>query len=233
MRKRYVASVACFSAAAIETVIGIYFGLSPVIQEYLSDGDSWVAVGNTWCFLGMALTTFFCWPLPLLHGWKPYVVGGLPISLVLLFVQATAVISERLWDVTGWRNALLVTRGVMSACFACVGLNFYSTLTNLFGGSITLALLRLSTDDGDQRRRGGGLGIWLGIYTWCWISSISLGFGIGGAIAKYRPPTWGFYLSILILVTLILNVVLPDTRSTLRRKVVSKMRARAAASTEP
>lgn len=204
------------------------------MQEYIPDEKSWVALGNMWCFLGMALTTFFCWPLPMLHGRKPYVVGGLAFSLVLLFAQATAVSSERLENITGWRIALLVTRGVMGACLACVAVNSYSTLTDLFGASVSPARRSLSADDNDQRRRGGGLGIWLGIYTWCWISSTSLGFGIGGAIAEYRPPTWGFYLSILILlVTLILNVALPDTRGSLHRKVVSEMRARASASTEP
>ena len=234
MKKRYVASIACFSTTAIGTVIGIYFGLSPVMQEYLSDEGSWVALGNMWCFLGMALTSFFCWPLPLLHGRKPYVIGGLAISLVLLFAQATAVSSERLANITEWRIAFLVTRGVMGAYLACVGLNFYFTLTDLFGASVSPTHGSLSAHDDDQRHRGGGLGIWLGIYTWCWIASIPLGFGIGEAIAEYHSPTWGFYLSILILlITLILNVCLPDTRDTLHRKVVSEMRARAAASTEP
>lgn len=63
------------------------------LQDYLSDGSSWVALGNMWCFLGMALTTFFCWFLPLLNRRKLYAVGGLAIFLVLLLAQETAVSS--------------------------------------------------------------------------------------------------------------------------------------------
>lgn len=82
-----------------------------------------------------------------------------------------------------------------------------SILTNLFGAWVTPTHWSLSTDYWDQRHGGGGLGVWLGIFTGCWISSVPLGFGIGGAIAEYRPPTWSLYLRILILlVTLILGL---------------------------
>lgn len=233
-RKRYTAVVSCLSTAAIGVVIGMHFGFTSKTQDYLSDGDGWVPLGNVWCFLGMALSTIFCWPLPLLHGRKPYILGGLAMALVLLFPQAIAVSAESLRDVEGWRAALLVTRGTMGVSLALASTNFYSTLMDLFGASIQSPHWADSVEDGGLRRREDGMGIWLGIYTWSWLASIPLGFGIGEVVADHRPPIWGFYLSVpLLFITLVLNVLTPDATSTPYRRVVARTRIRGAASSEP
>lgn len=229
-----MAVVACISTAAIGAVTGMCFGFTSKSQDHLSGEDGWVPLGNVWCFLGMALSTFFCWPLPLLHGRKPYILGGLAMSLVLVVPQATAVSAGRLEDVEGWRTALLVARAVMGACLALASMNFYSTLMDLFGASIASSHRSESTEDGGLRRRRDGMGIWLGIYTWSWIASVPLGFGIGEVVADHRPPTWGFYPSILLIfVVLVFNVLPPDARGVPYRRAVAGTRTHAAASVEP
>ncbi|KAF7545403.1 hypothetical protein G7Z17_g9197 [Cylindrodendrum hubeiense] len=80
-------------------------------------------------------------------------------------------------------------------------------------------------DQFDARRHGGGMGVWLGIWTWCWIGSLALGFLIGASIIDQHPPAWGFYLSIvLIAVVLLLNVVCPEARRSSFRRSVAEVR---------
>lgn len=98
-RKRFVASVACISTALIGILIGIYAGLVPSIQYFIVDETHVTVLGNTGLFFAMAVPTFFFWPLPLLHGRKPYILSSLVISMPLLFPQALAVNSQRLTNV--------------------------------------------------------------------------------------------------------------------------------------
>ncbi|KAJ4280452.1 hypothetical protein NW764_004803 [Fusarium oxysporum] len=80
-------------------------------------------------------------------------------------------------------------------------------------------------DHFDARRHGGGMGIWLGIWTWCWIGSLGLGFLIGAAIIDKHSPAWGFYTSIvMIAVVLILNVICPEVRRSAFRRSIAEVR---------
>ncbi|KAH0442709.1 hypothetical protein CcaCcLH18_01307 [Colletotrichum camelliae] len=101
IRKRAVATVACISTALIGVLLGIYAGLVPSLQYYIWDSGHTILNGNVGCFLGMALPTFFCWPLPLVHGRKPYITSGLVLSMPLLFPQAVAVYAQRFENLTG------------------------------------------------------------------------------------------------------------------------------------
>ncbi|ODA80605.1 hypothetical protein RJ55_03564 [Drechmeria coniospora] len=197
IRKRFVAAVACISTALIGVILGIYAGLVPSIQYYIIDQSHATVHGNTGCFLGLALPTFFLWPLPLLHGRKPYIMSSLVLAMPLLFPQALAVNSQRLTDTVSWRIMLLASRAAM-------------------GFSLGFA------NQDDARRHGGGMGVWLGIWTWCWIGSLGVGFLVGACLIDQYPPAWGFYVSIIILaVVLFLNIVSPESRrSAFRRSVV-------------
>ncbi|MBE3043160.1 hypothetical protein IMZ48_11430 [Candidatus Bathyarchaeota archaeon] len=191
-------------------------------------------LGNVWCFLGMALSTFFFWPLPLLHGRKPYILGWLTMALVLLVPQAIAVGAGRRRDVGEWRMAALVSRGVMGVCLAFASINFYSILMDLFGASIASSHREQSAEDGELRRREDEIGIWLGVYTWSWLASVSLGFGIGEVIADHRPPIWGFYLiTLLLFITLVLNILMPNVRGVPYKRAVGGTRTLATTPAEP
>ncbi|CAM1500756.1 Fc.00g099180.m01.CDS01 [Cosmosporella sp. VM-42] len=226
VRKRFVAAVACLSTALVGMLLGIYAGLVPSIQYYIVDQSHVTIHGNTGCFLGLAMPTFFLWPLPLLHGRKPYIMSSLALAMPLLFPQALAVNSQRLINTGSWRAMLIASRTLMGAALGFASMNFHSTLTDLFGASLMSHNPHQEVVDRfDARRHGGGMGVWLGMWTWCWVGSLGIGFLIGAAIIDRYPPAWGFYISIiLIAVVLLLNVVCPEVRRSAFRRSVTEVR---------
>ncbi|KAF5974352.1 polyamine transport protein [Fusarium bulbicola] len=226
VRKRFVASTACLSTALIGVLLGIYTGLVPSIQYYIVDQSHITVHGNTGCFLALAIPSFFLWPLPLLHGRKPYIMSSLIIAMPLLFPQAIAVSSPRLTNTASWRAILLTSRTLMGGSLGFATMNFHSVLTDLFGASLMCQHPHEEVvDHFDARRHGGGMGIWLGIWTWCWIGSLGLGFLIGAAIIDKHSPAWGFYVSIMMIaVVLILNVMCPEVRRSAFRRSIAEVR---------
>jgi hypothetical protein len=103
VRKRFVATVACLSTAAIGALIGIYAGMVPSIQYWIADLEHYAILGNAFFYLGLAISTFFFWPLPLLHGRKPYILSSLVLAMPLLFPQAISVSEMRSPYVSTWR----------------------------------------------------------------------------------------------------------------------------------
>ncbi|PNY21668.1 Uncharacterized protein TCAP_07228 [Tolypocladium capitatum] len=144
----------------------------------------------------------------------------------LLFPQALAVNSQRLTNTPSWTSMLLASRALMGTSLGFASMNFHSILTDLFGASLMSANPHQEVvDDFDARRHGGGMGVWLGIWTWCWIGSLGVGFLIGACIIDNYPPAWGFYVSIMIIaVVLFLNVVCPEVRRSAFRRSVAEVR---------
>ncbi|KAI1816327.1 hypothetical protein GGS20DRAFT_595304 [Poronia punctata] len=225
-RKRFVAAVACSSTALIGVLIGIYAGLVPSIQYYIADFHHYAILGNVGLYLGMALSNILFWPLPLLHGRKPYIVGGLCTAMPLLFPQAIAVSAPRSPNSHAWRVALLLSRALMGFVLGFASMNFHSMLTDLFGASLMSDNPHQEVvDEYDVRRHGGGFGVWLGTWTWCFIGSISAGFVVGSAVIERLQPSWGFYISIaILLVVLLLNVLCPEVRRSAWRRSVAEVR---------
>lgn len=225
-RKRFVASVACISTALIGIIIGIYAGEVPSIQYYIADFSHYAILGNVLFFITLAITTFLFWPLPLLHGRKPYVLSALTIAMPLLFPQAISVSMQRSPYVATWRIALILPRTLMGAALGFANMNFMATLTDLFGASLQSSNPHQETvDEYDVRRHGGGLGVWLGIWTWCYIGSIGIGFLIGAVVINTLSPDWGFYVSIVIIAAvLLLNVVTPEVRRSTYRRSLTEVR---------
>ncbi|KAI1104496.1 hypothetical protein F4804DRAFT_341796 [Jackrogersella minutella] len=226
IRKRFVASVACISTALVGVLVGIYAGLVPSIQYYIADFNHYSILGNVGMFLGMAVSTFLGWPLPLLHGRKPYIVCSLCIAMPLLFPQAIAVSVPRSPYTSVWRWALLLPRAIMGCALGFANMNFHSILTDLFGASLMSSNPHQEVvDHYDVRRHGGGLGVWLGIWTWCFIGSLGIGFVIGAVVIDSLQPSWGLYISImLIAVVLLLNVLCPEVRRSAWRRSVAEVR---------
>ncbi|KAJ8122516.1 hypothetical protein ONZ43_g1312 [Nemania bipapillata] len=225
-RKRFVAAVACTSTALIGVLIGIYAGLVPSIQYYIADFYHYTILGNVGLYLGMALPNLFCWPLPLLHGRKPYIVGGLCVAMPLLFPQALAIGARRSPNTCVWRVALLLPRALMGFVLGFANMNFHSVLTDLFGASLMSKNPHQEVvDEYDVRRHGGGLGVWLGIWTWCFIGSLGVGFVVGAVVIEYLQPSWGLYISVVIIaVVLLLNVLCPEVRRSAWRRSVAEVR---------
>ncbi|VCU40171.1 Bgt-4866 [Blumeria graminis f. sp. tritici] len=225
MRKRLVALVACLSTALIGILVGIYAGETPAIQYYIVDFHHYTVLGNVFFFLGLAIPTFFAWPLPLLHGRKPYILGAMSIALPLLFPQALAVGNMRSPYVSTWRVGLILSRTMMGFFLGFANMNFKAMLTDLFGASLQSTNPHQEfADKFDVRRHGGGMGIWLGLWTWSTLGSIGLGFFIGSTIIDTLPPSWGLYISIVIIAfVMLLNVVCPEVRRSAFRKSIAEV----------
>jgi hypothetical protein len=61
------------------------------------------------------------------------------------------------------------------------------------------------------------MGVWLGLWTWCFTGSLAGGFVIGAVIINSRNPAWGFYVSgVVVALVLGLNVICPEVRMSRR-----------------
>ena len=225
-RKRFTAAVACISTALMGMIIGIYAGEVPAIQYAIVDQHHQAVLGNVVFFCGLAIPTILLYPLPLLHGRKPYTLAALTILMPLQFPPAVIVSQQRSPDTALYRTGLLLSRALAGLAMGFANLNFFGTLLDLFGASL------MSTHpheeavvEWDPRRHGGGMGIWLGIWTWCFVGSIGLGFFLGAVIISRLSVAWGFWISIiLVAVVLVLNVVAPEVRRSAYRKSMAEVR---------
>ncbi|KAK8162616.1 hypothetical protein BKA80DRAFT_310124 [Phyllosticta citrichinensis] len=218
-KKRICAAITCINTALVGFLIGVYAGEVPRIQYVVADESHSVVWGNFGLYLGLAITTFLFWPLPLLHGRKSYTLGALAILLPLQFPQALAIDRLRGPDRI-YRICLLLPRAFDGLVLGFANINGFATLLDLFGASLQSAnphqeLVFVN----DVRRHGGGMGLWLGIWSWCFMGSIAVGFLVGALIISDLNPAWGFYIVIIIIASvLVLNVLSPETRRARFRK---------------
>ena len=227
VRKRFVATSTCVSTALLGILIGIYAGEVPAIQYSLADEHHYVILGNVVFYIGLAIPTALFWPLPLLHGRKPYTLAALGVMLPLLFPQALIVGTSRSPTVVAYRFGLLFSRSLAGLAMGFANINFQTTLLDLFGSSLQSANPHQETvDENDVRRHGGGMGVWLGIWTWCFIGSLGVGFLIGAGIISNLNVAWGFWISIVLTVfALVLNVITPEVRRSPYRRSVTEVRS--------
>ncbi|KAK6437167.1 hypothetical protein LTR95_006635 [Oleoguttula sp. CCFEE 5521] len=213
-RKRITATIACMNTVFIGLIAGIYAGEVPRIQYQIADTKHVVIYGNVLLFMGIGLTSLIFWPLPLLHGRKPYTLAAFALMLPLQFPQALAIQGYSDPHSLLARFGLLLPRILNGLAMGFANINLLPTLLDLFGASLQSERphQELVVED-DVRRQGGGIGLWLGVWTWCYIGSLSVGFCIGACIISSMDPAWGFYLVIILLAFfLFINVVAPETR---------------------
>ena len=224
-RKRFAAVIACITTACLGIIIGIYAGEVPAIQYVIVDFHHYTILGNVFLYLGLAIPTLFLWPLPLLHGRKPYTIIGLALALCLQIPQGIAVGAFRSPYVGTYRKLLLLSRAMSGLAFGFVYINQQATLLDLFGASLQSRHPHQEVvNEYDVRRHGGGMGFWLGLWTWCTVGSISVGFLIGAMIISSADVTWGFWTSLLLLMcVLLLNVIGPELRRSAFRRTVSEI----------
>jgi MFS family permease len=176
-------------------------------------------------YFGLALSTFVVWPLPLLHGRKPYLLAALALALPLQFPQAIVVSGKRSPNDARFRTGLLCARTATGLVLGFANVNYITVLLDLFGASLQSKNPHQEyVVPNDVRRHGGGMGIWLGIWSWCWIASLAVGFQVGAAIIEKLSPDWGFYVVVIILAfALVLNIMAPETRRAAYRKSVTEV----------
>ena len=225
-RKRWTASVACISTALLGLIIGVYAGEVPAIQYSLADEHHYTILGNVVFYVGLAIPTVLFWPLPLLHGRKPYTLSALGLLLALQFPQAVIVGSSRSPFDVSYRTGLLLARALAGFFMGFANINFLATLLDLFGSSLQSKNPHQElVDKNDVRRHGGGMGLWLSIWTWCFMGSIGVGFLIGAGIISSMNVDWGFWVTIVLtVVVLMLNVLTPETRRSPYRRSMAEVR---------
>ncbi|MCJ1476396.1 hypothetical protein MMC13_005062 [Lambiella insularis] len=224
-RKRFVATVTCINTALIGLIIGIYAGEVPAIQYAIVDESHYAIQGNVVFYIGMAIPTILFFPLPLLHGRKPYTLAALGILLPLQFPQAVAVGQTASPYLPSYRVGLLLSRAFAGILAGFLTINLKTTLLDLFGASLQSGNPHQETvNENDIRRHGGGMGLWLGIWVWCSIGSIGIGFLIGAAVISGLPVTWGFWITIILTAAvLILNVMTPEVRRSPYRRSMAEV----------
>lgn len=225
-KKRWVALVACINTALMGLIVGIYAGEVPAIQYNIVDEHHYTILGNVVLFVGLAITTAIFWPLPLLYGRKPFTLAALAILMPLQFPQAVAVSGYRTPYTPTYRVGLLLSRAVAGLVMGFANINFIATLLDLFGASLqSVNPHQELVNVNDVRRHGGGMGIWLGIWTWCFIGSIGVGFFIGAVIISGLDVDWGFWITIILTAfVLVLNVLVPEVRRSPYRRSVAEVR---------
>ncbi|KAL8764099.1 MAG: hypothetical protein Q9184_000241 [Pyrenodesmia sp. 2 TL-2023] len=225
-KKRWVALVACINTALMGLIIGIYAGEVPAIQYNIVDEHHYTILGNVVLFLGLAISTSVFWPLPLLYGRKPFTLAALALLVPLQFPQAVAVSGFRTPYTPTYRVALLLSRAVAGMVMGFANINFIATLLDLFGASLqSINPHEEVVNENDVRRHGGGMGIWLGVWTWCFIGSIGVGFFIGAVIISGLAVEWGFWITIILTAfVLVLNVLVPEVRRSPYRRSVADVR---------
>ncbi|SMY23664.1 unnamed protein product [Zymoseptoria tritici ST99CH_1A5] len=221
-RKRLTAAIACLNTIFIGLIAGIYAGEVPGIQYQLADEKHWVIFGNMLFFAGLGLTTLVFWPLPLLHGRKPYTLLAFGIMLPLQIPQAMALTTAR-GQSPLYMIGLLLPRALTGLALGFANINFLPTLFDLYGASLMSERPHQEFVDGDDvRRQGGGIGVWLGIWTFCFSSSLSIGFCVGACIISGLDPSWGFWIiAILLAFFLLVNVLAPETRRAPYRRSIA------------
>lgn len=223
-KKRLTAIIACINTALLGIIVGIYAGEVPRIQYSLADERHITIIGNAVLYAGLAISTFFAWTLPLLHGRKPYILTALAIALPLQFPQAIVVSVYHNRDAK-YSIGLMVSRAVSGLVLGFANVNYITVLLDLFGASLQSKNPHQEfVVVNDVRRHGGGMGMWLGIWSWCWIGSLALGFQIGAAIIQDLTPDWGFYVVVIILaMALVLNIMSSETRRAPYRRSVTEV----------
>lgn len=113
-------------------------------------------------------------------------------------------------------------RAVSGLALGFANVNFVATLLDLFGASLQSRRPHQEyVDSDDVRRQGGGLGLWLGVWAWCFVGSLAVGFLLGAAVTAKLSPDWGFYFVVILLaVFLMMNIVAPETRRAPHRRSI-------------
>src|SRR4051812_5424268 len=94
---------------------------------------------HTSFYIGLAITSFVFWPMPLFYGRKPYVLTALAFVVPLQFPQAIIVMSYRSPSASSFRDTLLATRLLSGLLLGFANVNFFPVLLDVFGASLQAA----------------------------------------------------------------------------------------------
>ncbi|TGZ77639.1 hypothetical protein EX30DRAFT_351623 [Ascodesmis nigricans] len=137
--KRFSAAVTGVLLALAGWIIGNYHGELPAIQKHLELSSGAAQLGNVAFFLTMALSIFVFWPLPLLHGRKPYIMVSLALMIPLQLPQGlplppyTAPPEDVVRSMTPYAVCFMFFRALSGLVFGFAFVNTFNTVLDLFG----------------------------------------------------------------------------------------------------
>ena len=150
--------MARINTACLGIIISVYAGEVRAILYVIVDFHHYTMLGDVFLCFGPGIPTFFLWPLPLLHGRKPYTVGTLCIALCLQIPQGVAVDAFRSPYVRTYRMVLLVSRAASAPPPGFCKYQLTVHLLDLPGASLQSSSRHGGwLDDNDTSRHGGGL----------------------------------------------------------------------------
>ena len=128
-------------------------------------------------------------------------------------------------DIASYRELLFISRALSGFALGFVVINIQGSLLDCFGASLQSHKPHgEAMDPYDVRRHGGGMGVWLGIWSFASLASISLGFMIGAFIINSASVMWGFWTNFLVLLAvLMLNIIAPEVRRSAYRRTLAEM----------
>lgn len=224
-KKRYSAGVSCAVIVLMGFIIGCYGGEIPAIKASLGITTSLTSMGNVFFILGVAIPSLIFWPLPLLHGRKPYILLAIALTIALQIPQALSLpphtIPDQKPSMVPFVICILVFRTVSGFILGFATMNTLATLVDLFGPD-TGACCRggvvfnssMPVEGQDQfhlvpgGEAGARMGIWLGAWAWLFFAFGGIGFLIGRLIMTRSSPAWGFWI-VAIVATALLFLVWP------------------------
>lgn len=238
-KKRIAAAIACLIPGFVGFVMGCYFGEAAAIQKSLQVSGNIVALGNVGFLADVALSGLVFWPLPLLHGRKPYSLVSLALVVPLQLPQALSLpphttLGQRVGaPILPYVVCSLVFRILSGIIMGFAGLTSLATILDMFGPD-TGACCRggvvfnngIPVEGMDKYylvpggEAGARVGVWLGVWAWFFVASPGVGFFIGQIIAEKFDPAWGFWVAAIAdIVLLFAAATIPEVRPPWRRLV--------------
>ncbi|KAI5821423.1 hypothetical protein BZA77DRAFT_299532 [Pyronema omphalodes] len=213
-------------------IVGSYNAEVAQIAEHLKVSTHVSSLGNSMFFLGLVVPVMFLWPLPLLHGRKPYLLLSVSLILPLQIPQALS-LPPYIAQTTAWNDptrqyviCLLFFRSLSGFVFGFAFMNCFATLLDLFGpdtgaccrgGVVFNNIVPMEGQNQYQGVEGGEAGVragaWIGLFTWMFVGSAGCGYLFGKVVVARTTLAWGFWIvAILTGVLIVLVVTVPEVR---------------------
>lgn len=211
--KRFSAGLMGVILGLIGWVTGNFHGELPAVQKHLQLTSGVASLGNVLFFLGMAASVFVFWPLPLLHGRKPYTLMSLALMIPLQLPQGLSLppytTSPERWNrsMTPYIVCTFVFRAISGLILGFAFVNTFNTVLDLFGadtgsccrGGVVFDASTFAKKKEHWRLSGGGRrgnrpGMWVALYTWLFTTCAGFGYLIGKLTIETTTPAWGFWI---------------------------------------
>lgn len=202
-------------------IAGNYKGEVDLIEESLRIGPNIGLLGNVLFLLALALVVFIFWPLPLLHGRKPYIMISLLLMIPLQIPQGLTLppytIAKQNESMVSYVLCFYFFRAISGGVLGFTVINCLSTVLDLFSvdtgaccrGGVVLngrAIKKQNWNLLGGGIRGSRPGMWIAMFVWSTTVFYGIGFFVGQLTINSTTPAWGFWITAIITGSLLIIV---------------------------